>query len=70
MHTAPTIKNWMHHVHDDAVKVAHYTEHMLHEKSFWGIVLILALVAGLFTAIVLFGNAVGTELYNNPMLYY
>lgn len=67
---APTIKHWMHHVHDDAVKVAHSTEHMLHEKSFWGIVLILALLAGFFTAIVLFGNAAGTEFYNSPMIYY
>jgi len=56
MHTDSNIRIWMHHVHDSTVRVAHYTEHMLHEKSFWGIVGIVALIATLFTLVVLYGE--------------
>jgi len=67
MHMEPTVKSWMHHVHDDAVRVAHYTNHMFHEKSFWGIVAIIALLAGLFTLIAFSGNETFLDYQSVPM---
>ena len=71
MHADLSFRHWMHHVHDGSAKVAHYTGHMLHEKSFWGILAIVALIAALFTLVVLFGeNAMqgyrGTLPYGGP----
>jgi hypothetical protein len=51
------IKTLTHHIHDNAVKGAHMTRHMLHEQSFWGIVLILARIAGMFVMVVLLGDS-------------
>ena len=67
MHTSPTLKNGMHHFHDGSVKAVHFTGHLLHEKSFWAIVAILALIVGLFTLLVLFGS--GTPMQNYPIPY-
>jgi hypothetical protein len=59
----------MHHFHDGGVRAVHYTGHMLHEKTFWAILGILALVAGLFTLIVLYGGDVTMQHYSVPVPY-
>ncbi|VGO19169.1 hypothetical protein [Pontiella sulfatireligans] len=69
MHANDTVRIWMHQMHDGTVKAAHATGHMFHEKAFWGIVLIAALLAGLFTAIVLLGNNAVLPRYSVPMPY-
>ena len=71
MHTDSSFKHWMHHLHDDGVRVAHFTGHMLHEKSFWGILAIVAVMITLFTLVVLFGEDAmegyrGTLPYGGP----
>ena len=66
MHTSTTLKHWVHQFHDGSVKVAHYTGHMLHEKAFWAILAILALIAGIFTMLVFFGNSPMMQNYGVP----
>ena len=66
MNTSPTLKNGMHHLHDGSVKAMHYTGHLLHEKSFWAIVAITALIVGLFTMIILFGSDTTMQNYSIP----
>jgi hypothetical protein len=63
------LKNWMHHMHDEGLKATHYTTHMLHERSFWGIMAILALIAALFTIIVIYGNNAALQEYSAPIPY-
>ena len=63
MKAAPTFKHWMHVIHDDSVKVLYFSNHVLHEKSFWGIVAILGLLAILITLVVLFGKFAPMEDY-------
>ena len=58
-----TFKHWMHVMHDDGVKVLHFSSHVLHEKSFWGIVAILGLLAILVTLVVMFGELEPMEEY-------
>ena len=69
MHATTTIKHWMHHLHDSTAKVAHLTGHMLHEKNFWGIVAILAMIAGLFALIMLHGGHAPLRYYATPQIY-
>ncbi len=69
MHTATTLKHWMHHVHDGSVKATHFTGHLLHERSFWGILAILMLIAGLFALVVIFGTESMPEEYVPIMPY-
>ena len=52
MHTSPTLKNGVHHIHDGSIKAAHYVCHLFHEKSFWAIMAILTLIVGLFILVV------------------
>jgi hypothetical protein len=66
MHTSTTVRLWMHHFHDGSVKAAHYTGHLFHEKAFWSIVVILALITGLFTLIAFNGNDTTMQNYYFP----
>lgn len=59
----------MHRMHDGSIKAAHCTGHMFHEKKFWAIVAILALVAGLFTLIALNGGGSWAQEYGIPLPY-
>jgi hypothetical protein len=61
------MKDWAHHAHDDAVRAAHMTSHMLHERSFWGIVLILAMLTGLLAMIAFFGDDSLMDYRNMPV---
>jgi hypothetical protein len=66
MHTSPTLKLRMHHFHDSSVNAMHYIGHLLHEKSFWAIVAITALIVGFFTMIILFGSGTTMQNYSSP----
>lgn len=68
MHAGSTIKEWMHQLHDETVKAAHFTGHMVHEKAFWGILAILAMIAALFTLVVLFGSSTAHD-FSLPIPY-
>lgn len=57
MNMVPTIKDALHHMHDSTVKATHATGHLFHEKTFWGILAIIALIALLFTLVVLYGSS-------------
>jgi hypothetical protein len=70
MHTVSTVREWMHQLHDESAKVAHWTGHLLHEKSFWGIVAILAVLAVVFTLLVLYGKQLAMQEYSAPFRYY
>ncbi len=70
MHASMTFRQWMHHVHSGTVKATHFTGHLLHEKSFWGILAILMLIAGLFTLVVLFGGDSIPQNYYLPLAPY
>lgn len=48
----------MHRLHDEGAKITHMTGHMLHERSFWGILAILAVLTLLFTLIIMFGDEI------------
>ncbi|MCF7816446.1 MAG: hypothetical protein K9M54_01075 [Kiritimatiellales bacterium] len=67
MHAPLTIQNWMHHAHEGSTKVAHFTSHLFHEKNFWAIVAIVALIAGLFALIAYFGSDVAMNHYRVPL---
>jgi hypothetical protein len=66
MHTVSSVRQWMHLMHDEGVRVAHVSMHVLHEKSFWGIVSILAVLALLLTLIVLLGEKLPAYEYGIP----
>ena len=66
MHTSSTLKQWTHMFHDGSAKVAHYTGHLLHEKSFWGILALLVLLAGALVLIAIFGDDIATKSFNMP----
>jgi hypothetical protein len=66
MHTSPTLKTGMHHFHDSSVNARHYIGHLLHEKSFWGIMAITALIVGLITMIILFSSGTTMQNYSTP----
>ncbi|MEE9368388.1 MAG: hypothetical protein V3V05_05940 [Pontiella sp.] len=67
MHTATTLKTGMHHFHDDSVNAMHYIGHLLHEKSFWAIVAITALIVGLSSLIILFGSGNNDTELQHPI---
>jgi len=69
MHVIPSFKHWMHLVHDEGAKVAHYTSHLMHERAFWMFLGIVALIAALFSLLLLLGNdtAVEYRLYPYPV---
>ncbi|WP_372809117.1 hypothetical protein [Pontiella sp.] len=69
MHTDSTVKHWMHVMHDEGARMSHSFMHVLHEKSFWGIVSIIAVLALLLTLIVLFGEKVPIHEYGIPSPY-
>jgi hypothetical protein len=69
MHAAPTLKHWMHHFHDSGVRAIRYAGHLMHEKSFWGMLGILVLIAGLLTLIVFFGRTTTVQSYGVPTPY-
>lgn len=69
MHASTTMRHWMHHFHDGSVKAAHFTGHLLHEKSFWAIVGILALITGVFALLVYLGSEAPMQDYRMPMPY-
>ena len=67
MNTANPFKHWMHHAHDSSAKAAHYTGHLLHERSFWAILAFVALTAGLLALVAIFGrDATMQEYYRMP----
>lgn len=66
MSTTPTLRHFIHHLHDEGAKIIHMTGHMLHEKTFWGIVGIVALIAALFALLVLWGNGPQVEYQIHP----
>lgn len=69
MHATTTAKHWMHNFHDSGVKAAHFTGHLLHEKSFWAIMGILALIVGIFTLLVFLGSHAPLQDYRAPIPY-
>ena len=69
MHTVSTVRNWMHQLHDGSAKMAHWTGHLFHEKSFWGIVAILAVLVAAFALMVFYGNRVPMEEFSVPIRY-
>jgi len=60
----------MHVVHDEGLKAVHFSSHLFHEKSFWGIVAIFVLLAALFTLITLFGDQLPIMDYHVPAAPY
>lgn len=54
MNTNPALRHWMHYLHDESGKFMHFTEHMLHEKAFWGVLAIVTLMvlAALFAMLI------------------
>lgn len=60
----------MHHFHDGSVRAAHYTAHLLHEKNFWKMTAILAVIGGLFALLVFFGNDIQMQNYSIPYAPY
>lgn len=69
MHTESTFREWMHHLHDGSAKMAHWTGHLLHERSFWGMVTILAVIIAAFTLLVLYGKQLPMEEFSVPIRY-
>jgi len=69
MHTVSTIRHWMHLLHDESAKMTHWTGHLLHERSFWGILAISALIAAAFVLLILYGKQLPMEQYNVPIRY-
>jgi hypothetical protein len=69
MHATSTIKHWAHHLHDGGVRIFRQGEHVLHEKSFWGIVAIIAAAALLFALVVLLGNRFPPQQLGIPAPY-
>lgn len=59
MHTAETLRHWMHEVHDGGIKAMHYTGHMFHEKVFWEVIAFMAVIA-LFFLLATLMNTSGT----------
>ena len=45
---------------------AHYTGHLFHEKSFWGILVVVALIAGLLLLITLLGDNIDMKNFTTP----
>ena len=69
MHPSPTLKHWIHHFHDSSARAVHSASHLLHEKSFWGIFGILALIVGLLTLIAFLGRTTTLQNYGVPVPY-
>lgn len=69
MHTSPTIRDWMHHAHERSTKAARFTSHLLHERNFWAVIAIVALIAGLFVLIAYFGSSMAMSNYGVPAPY-
>jgi hypothetical protein len=69
MHAVSTIKHWVHQLHDEGARVARQGSHVFHERSFWGIVAIMAIIALLFALVVLFGNRFPIQHYGIPTPY-
>lgn len=69
MHTLTTFKHWAHLFHDESTKVLNISNQMLHEKSFWGIVIITATIAIIFTILTLIAPDATKTYYNIPSMY-
>ena len=65
MNTAPVIRNVLHHLHDGAAKATHATSHLFHEKAFWALLAVVALIAALFALVVIYGQ--GNVMPSTPM---
>lgn len=70
MHMTATMKDWMHHVHEESVRVGHKAVQMLHEKSFWAMLAIVALLTTLFSMLLMYGNNNLMQHYSIPMPYF
>ena len=69
MHATSTFKHWAHHLHDEGARIIRLWEHVLHEKSFWGMVAIIAVAALLFALVVLLGNRFPSQQFGIPSPY-
>lgn len=68
MSATTTFKHWMHHIHDGGARAAHYSGHLLHERAFWIILTFVLLMTGLFTLVVLYGQAsIIRDYYRVPL---
>ena len=66
MHTTNTLRHWAHNFHGHSAKAAHYTGHLLHEKSFWGILIVAALLTGLLILIASLGDNIDAKTFTVP----
>ena len=66
MHAIPSFKRWMHLMHEEGVKMMHYTGHLLHEKAFWAFLGIIVAIAVLFSLLLLLGNDMAIEYRSYP----
>ncbi len=69
MHIMPSFSVFRHHLHDGSMKLAHYTGHLLHEKTFWAFVGIVTIIVVLFSILLLLGNdaAIEHQAFPYPM---
>jgi len=66
MQVAEKLGHWAHSFHDHSTKAVHYTGHLLHEKSFWGILVVVALLTGLLALIALLGGNIDAKNFTVP----
>ena len=66
MHTTDLLRHWTHRFHDHNIMVAHYADHLFHEKSFWGILIVAVLIAGLLLLITLLGDNINMKSFTAP----
>ena len=69
MHSSTTRRHWVRHFHDGSVKAVHYTGHLLHEKSFWAIMIILALITGIVALLAYLSSEAPIQDYRMPIPY-
>ncbi len=66
MHAMSSFKHVMHQLHDERLKMMHSTSHLIHEKAFWGMILIAAAMVALFSLLILMGNDTAIEFQAYP----
>lgn len=70
MHTAEIMKNWMHHIHDDSIKVMYKAEHLMHESAFWAIALTFLFMAVSIALLLIYGKDANPSELTMPFPYY
>ena len=66
MNTTQAFRYWMRQVHDESARIMHLTVRMVHEKEFWGMVGILALITALSTVLMHWGHNSMLEFQTYP----